>query len=118
MTSRPAMPDATRLLGSYCLQLRAQIKQSQLCWCPCDLPDRPKIKGVRRTPPDNHCGGTEGMLAPCPSGRQSPLETGTASMADGTNGSNGKSADAAAPAPAPQTQAQVQLVGQYIKDLS
>lgn len=39
-------------------------------------------------------------------------------MADGTNGSNGKSADTAAAAPAPQAQAQVQLVGQYIKDLS
>lgn len=41
-------------------------------------------------------------------------------MADGTNGSNGKSADAGAAAKDPQTPApaQVQLVGQYIKDLS
>lgn len=38
-------------------------------------------------------------------------------MADATNGSNGKSAEAAAPT-APQGQSQVQLVGQYIKDLS
>lgn len=38
-------------------------------------------------------------------------------MADATNGSNGKSAEAAATA-APQAQVQVQLLGQYIKDLS
>lgn len=39
-------------------------------------------------------------------------------MADSTNGSNGKSAEAAAAAAAPQTQVQVQLLGQYVKDLS
>lgn len=39
-------------------------------------------------------------------------------MADGTNGSNGKSAEAGAAAPAQQAQVQVQLIGQYIKDLS
>lgn len=39
-------------------------------------------------------------------------------MADSTNGSNGKSAEAAAAATAQQTQVQVQLLGQYIKDLS
>lgn len=39
-------------------------------------------------------------------------------MADGTNGSNGKSAEAAAGTAPEQTQVQVQLVGQYIKDLS
>lgn len=38
-------------------------------------------------------------------------------MSDGTNGSNGKSAEAAAAKAAP-AQVQVQLVGQYIKDLS
>jgi preprotein translocase subunit SecB len=39
-------------------------------------------------------------------------------MADATNGSNGKSAEAATGATAQPTQVQVQLVGQYIKDLS
>jgi preprotein translocase subunit SecB len=39
-------------------------------------------------------------------------------MADATNGSNGKSAEAAAAGEAPQAQVQIQLLGQYIKDLS
>lgn len=39
-------------------------------------------------------------------------------MADGTNGSNGKTGEAAATAPVEQPQVQVQLIGQYIKDLS
>lgn len=39
-------------------------------------------------------------------------------MADATNGSNGKSGEAGAAAAAAATQVQVQLVGQYIKDLS
>lgn len=39
-------------------------------------------------------------------------------MADASNGSNGKSAEAAAAESATQPQVQVQLLGQYIKDLS